>query len=66
MMIVIALLLLAVAVLLWLIYSTTDSFNQDLKQLRLLANQIEKHLADMNPKSGDTPDRKNTDEKEKP
>lgn len=52
--IVIALLLLVIAILLGLIYTTTDSFNQDLKQLRQMANQIERHLAELNNKQKDT------------
>jgi hypothetical protein len=41
----IGLLLLAIIWLLWLNYQTLDSFNEDLKQLRLLVARIERHAS---------------------
>lgn len=41
----ICLLLLAIVWLLWLNYQTLDSFNEDLKQLRLLVSHIERRLS---------------------
>lgn len=39
----IGILLLAIVWLLWLNYQTLDGFNEDLKQLRILVAQIERH-----------------------
>ena len=41
----ICVLLLAIVWLLWLNYQTLDSFNEDLKQLRLLVSHIERRLS---------------------
>ena len=43
-MFLVNILLAAIAVILWLLYRTADSFNEDLKQLRLLVAHIERHL----------------------
>lgn len=40
----VSLLLIVIAVLLWLLYSTVDSFNEDLKQLRMLVGHIERFI----------------------
>ncbi len=39
-------LLIIIAWLLWLNYTTVDGFNEDLKQLRILVGHIERYLAD--------------------
>lgn len=41
----ICVLLTIIAVLLWLNYQTLDSFNEDLKQLRLLVAHIERRVS---------------------
>lgn len=38
-------LLAIIAILLWRIYVTVDSFNEDLKQLRILVGHLERHVS---------------------
>lgn len=42
----VSLLLVVIVVLLWMLYNTVDSFNEDLKQLRLLVGHIERFIAE--------------------
>jgi len=42
----VCLLLAVIALLLWMLYTTVDGFNEDLKQLRVLVGHIERFIAE--------------------
>ncbi|MCB1615661.1 MAG: hypothetical protein KDI30_06580 [Pseudomonadales bacterium] len=51
-MVTVCILLIIIAILVWRIYSTVDSFNEDLKQLRILVGHIERHLSNITDDDG--------------